>query len=145
MPALVYLGPGPDEAFGSVGVVPQPGDRFALTLEHAITFGRSSRCVVRVPSEVVARRHAMAVLDADEMGIARLIVTDLGSTNGTYVRPGPPASRREIGLVLHDLPPLEAPAVGDFRRIAVARLADNDELSIAGLFRFRFDASMVRG
>lgn len=55
------------------------GRKFDLTSE-AISIGRSSRCDIQVDQDAVSRKHATLT---NESG--RLIVEDLGSTNGTIV------------------------------------------------------------
>ena len=42
--------------------------------------GRSSSCDFVIAHDSISRRHAMLTRDGD-----RVVITDLGSTNGTYV------------------------------------------------------------
>ncbi len=55
------------------------GRKFDLTGEE-ISIGRSSKCDIQVDQDAVSRQHATLTNDA-----GRLLVEDLGSTNGTIV------------------------------------------------------------
>lgn len=52
---------------------------FPLTAEKTV-LGRHQECALRVPTRDVSRNHCEVVLSGD-----RVLVRDLGSTNGTYV------------------------------------------------------------
>jgi pSer/pThr/pTyr-binding forkhead associated (FHA) protein len=56
-----------------------------IPLDHAmILVGRDRRCDVRIESFRVSRRHCCIALDRD-----RVLVVDLGSTNGTRINGRP--------------------------------------------------------
>lgn len=73
-------------ALGKVTSVLVPGARFPLELNRAVEIGRSATVEISVGSGSVARRHARVCLRRDDAGDVALDITDLGSTNGTYVR-----------------------------------------------------------
>jgi diguanylate cyclase (GGDEF)-like protein len=59
---------------------PLMGSRFPLGREPVL-FGRGDDCQVQIPDASVSRAHARIHLGGD----GRYVVTDLGSTNGTFV------------------------------------------------------------
>jgi pSer/pThr/pTyr-binding forkhead associated (FHA) protein len=59
---------------------PTSGVLAALTAGSPAVIGRSSSCDFVIAHDSISRRHAMLARDGD-----RVIVTDLGSTNGTFV------------------------------------------------------------
>ncbi len=46
----------------------------------ATTIGRKDDCAIRIPLDMVSRRHAEVVIEADEV-----ILRDLGASNGTFL------------------------------------------------------------
>src|SRR5262245_47046684 len=58
---------------------PQMGTRYLITASP-LTIGRGDNCDIRINDSSVSRRHA--VVEASPGGVT---VTDLGSTNGTFI------------------------------------------------------------
>jgi DNA-binding NtrC family response regulator len=59
---------------------PDRGEQVPL-LNKPITFGSSPSCDLVLTDKTVSRRHAMALLDGEEV-----LVRDLGSTNGSFIQ-----------------------------------------------------------
>ena len=59
---------------------PDRGEQVQLS-DEPITFGSAPNCDLVLSDKTVSRRHAMAVLEGEEV-----IVRDLGSTNGTFIQ-----------------------------------------------------------
>ncbi len=62
--------------------------------ERGITLGRSSECDFQIDDITVSRRHAVVAVGAE--GIAQ--ITDLGSSNGTFVNGESIAPHRVVVL-----------------------------------------------
>lgn len=63
------------------------GDKIGRKLEvrgGELVLGRDPSCTVPLPSDLISRRHAEITVDGD-----RVMLKDLGSTNGTYVNDRP--------------------------------------------------------
>jgi pSer/pThr/pTyr-binding forkhead associated (FHA) protein len=67
---LVHIAPPGSDADGRHRLGPKP-----------VVVGRDGDCGVADPHPSVSRRHAIILLQAD----GRFLITDLGSTNGTFV------------------------------------------------------------
>ncbi len=76
--AGIDVGNQPTEAFLEVLNGPAAGER--MTLGERVTIGRSRRCDLTLPSQLISRTHAEVVAAGDEF-----LIRDLGSVNGTYV------------------------------------------------------------
>lgn len=65
-----------------------PSYEVQLTIRSWITIGRADDVDLRIPDETVSRRHArITVAPSKEESI--LMLTDLGSANGTFINRGP--------------------------------------------------------
>ena len=63
------------------------GEMFKLQLDKTV-IGRGPRCAVRLNDEGVSREHCQLVREGDKgdkPGGEKMILEDLGSTNGTYL------------------------------------------------------------
>jgi pSer/pThr/pTyr-binding forkhead associated (FHA) protein len=79
---------------------PLKGDLFKIPKRGA-TFGRSSENHVSVPDKELSRKHSK--IEYDEK-LGRFVVSDMGSTNGTYVQlVGPYGGRYKLNLNDHIL------------------------------------------
>eukprot|EP01033_Poteriospumella_lacustris_P007324 gene7324-5271_t len=79
---------------------PMKGDTLRITRKGA-TFGRSSDNTICVPDRELSRKHSR--IDYDEKS-DRFIVSDMGSTNGTYIQlVGPYGGRYKLNLNDHIL------------------------------------------
>lgn len=94
-------------------LVKQSGEQIEVALKHPKTIiGRHTDCQIRIPDVSVSRQHCeIAVADG------RVVVRDLGSSNGTYV------NRRRISST--ELAPADLINVGKF--IFVVRLDGKPE------------------
>jgi pSer/pThr/pTyr-binding forkhead associated (FHA) protein len=94
-------------------LVKHSGEQVEVVLKHAKTIiGRHTDCQIRIPDVSVSRQHCeVAVADG------RVVVRDLGSSNGTYV------NRRRISST--ELAPADLINVGKF--IFVVRLDGKPE------------------
>lgn len=94
-------------------LVKHGGEQIEVPLKHAKTIiGRHTDCQIRIPDVSVSRQHCeIAVADG------RVVVRDLGSSNGTYV------NRRRISST--ELAPADLINVGKF--IFVVRLEGKPE------------------
>ena len=94
-------------------LVKHSGEQIEVPLKHAKTIiGRHTDCQIRIPDVSVSRQHCeIAVADG------RVVVRDLGSSNGTYV------NRRRISST--ELAPADLINVGKF--IFVVRLDGKPE------------------
>ena len=61
-----------------------PWEPIRLRMDRAVVIGRSPSCDLPVPSPRVSRRHAWVHRDGNQYA-----VSDLGSTNGTFVNGAP--------------------------------------------------------
>lgn len=97
----------------SLVLVKQSGEQVEVSLKHAKTIiGRHTDCQIRIPDVSVSRQHCeISVADG------RVVVRDLGSSNGTYV------NRRRISST--ELAPADLINVGKF--IFVVRLDGKPE------------------
>jgi len=59
------------------------GKRYELGSNEEVIIGRGADCTIQVDRDSVSRKHAKVVRDG-----AQWLVTDLGSTNGSYVNDG---------------------------------------------------------
>ena len=59
---------------------PDRGEQVALS-DEPVTFGSAPNCDLVLSDKTVSRRHAMALLEGEEV-----VVRDLGSTNGTFIQ-----------------------------------------------------------
>jgi len=50
-----------------------------------LTFGRSADNQVQIDDTAVSTRHAEILIETDEAGAEHFILSDVGSTNGTFV------------------------------------------------------------
>jgi diguanylate cyclase (GGDEF)-like protein len=71
---------------------PEIGRRVALGTS-AFEIGRSSKTELFIDQESISRHHARITFDG-----AGFLITDLGSTNGTFVNDAPVSARREAKL-----------------------------------------------
>ncbi|HUH06125.1 MAG TPA: FHA domain-containing protein [Kofleriaceae bacterium] len=111
MPQLRYLGAEDASEGTTSGQLPEPGQVFAVDAGRAVYLGRGVTADITVQSNRVAPVHAMVALMPES--IDRLVVVDLGSTNGTV-------------------------AGGEVAPTAV--LSPGDVFALAGIFRFAFES-----
>jgi serine/threonine protein phosphatase PrpC len=99
----IFLSQGPNkEGNLKVEVIegPMKGEILTITKKGA-TFGRSSDNTICVPDRELSRKHSR--IDFDEKS-ERYIVSDMGSTNGTYIQlVGPYGGRYKLNLNDHIL------------------------------------------
>lgn len=80
----------PSQAYFLVMAGAAIGRRFKLT--GRMTIGRAADCDICLEDEDVSRRHAQVEQDAE----GRVVITDLGSTNGTYFTDGRRIERQAL-------------------------------------------------
>lgn len=98
----------------SLVLIRHDGKQVEVSLKHAKTIlGRHTDCQVRIPDASVSRQHCEV-----SMGEGRLMIRDLGSSNGTFV------NRRRISST--ELAPADLINIGKF--IFVARIDGKPEL-----------------
>jgi pilus assembly protein CpaF len=109
----------------SIVIVDPQGERHRMTYrEQSIRVGRGSECELVLPAEDVSHQHCKITL-AD----GKVVVTDLKSTNGTYVNSvrlkGPtilrPVDRMTVGRYVLQIDVAKAAARSTMRYTAVSR------------------------
>jgi hypothetical protein len=111
VPQLRYLGAEEPGEETPAWELPAPGQVFAVYAGRSVYLGRGATADVTVRSNRVAPVHAMVALMPES--VDRLVVVDLGSTNGT---------------------------VADGEAIPTAVLSPGDVFALAGIFRFAFES-----
>lgn len=127
-----------------------PGQRFDL-VDFPIEIGRHPECAITLNVDRVSRRHARIERDA----AGRLLLEDLGSTNGTYLNGGrlETPTALEHGDVLHigdrefrfvEAEVQQAPDLEQATRIGIGTLPNDFPLRVRE-FRELLDKKMVCG